>query len=313
MRAKTRLGPGVWATLQAQAGVISRSQLAELGVGRRVRDRLAAEGTVRVVTTGVLSFGGDPGWFGRAWAGLLVGGPEAVLGLDSAGHLHGLIREPPDEITVFVGRRRWPTARPGYRFIRALRAPGHTEPARTGVEATLLDLCAAADEDEVAALLADAVSSRRTTAERLLKALAVRPRHPRRPLIRDMLGEVRRGVHSALEHRFLIAVERPHGLSEATRQARTHEKHRGDVWYGDYDVLVELDSRMHHTGGAAFRDMTRDNDHALRGVVTLRVGWDHVTGVMQCDTALVLGRILMSRGWEGPITPCDRCRLVHRV
>ena len=160
MRAKTRLGPGVWATLQAQAGVISRSQLAELGVGRRVQDRLAAEGTARVVTTGVLSFGGDPGWFGRAWAGLLVGGPEAVLGLDSAGHLHGLIREPPDEITVFVGRRRWPTARPGYRFIRALRAPGHTEPARTGVEATLLDLCAAADEDEVAALLADAVRVR---------------------------------------------------------------------------------------------------------------------------------------------------------
>lgn len=313
MRAKTKLGAAVWATVRAQDGVISRRQLTELGVGRRVQARLAGEGVVSVVTPGVLSFGSTPAWLGCAWAGLLVGGPDAVLGLEAAGHLHGLVKVEPEEIAVFVGRERWPSARPGYQFIRSPRRAGHAEPARTTVEVTLIDLCESADEDGIAAMLADALSSHRTTATTLLVELSGRSRHRQRTLIRDILGDVTRGANSALERRFLTGVERAHGLPEALRQAHAHSTYRCDCWYREYGVIVELDSRLHHTGGAAYRDLTRDNEHMLQGIVTLRLGWGHVTGTMQCETAVMLGQLLMSRGWEGTAVSCARCRLVHDV
>ena len=313
MRRKSRLHEVAGALLHAQSGVIGRSQLIDLGVTRRAQDRLVAEGSLTRVTTGVLSAWGDPDWTGRAWAGIIVGGESAVLGFEAAGFLHGLLKAEPAEITVFVGRARYPAPRAGWRFVRASRPLGRYEPPRTSLEATLLDLCGDADEDRIAALLADALSGHRTTRTAVLAELAERHRQPQRRLIKEMLGDVSMGAHSALEWRYQTDIERAHALPTARRQTHAHVKHRNDAWYDDWGLLVELDSRLHHSGGAKFTDMTRDNDHALLGILTLRLGWGHVTGTTRCETALMIGQLLMSRGWEGPVTPCVHCRAAHAI
>lgn len=306
MKNKTVLDAELRALAEAQSGVLSRAQLLGYGLSRRVIARFLADGIVDTLTPGIYRLGTGSAWLGRAWAGLLLGGESSVLGLETAGHLHGVIKDEPAEITVFTPDDH--VNRLGWRFIRSSRT-GSGEPTRTGLESTVLDLCAGRDEDELAALLADVISSRRTTAKRLLTELAERRRQPSRRLLRDILGDVETGAHSALERRFLVNVERAHGLPEAVRQARAGYRHRADAWYHEFGVLAELDSKLHHTGGAAFRDMARDNDHARAGLLTLRLGWGDVSGVAACRTALVVGQVLMSRGWEGPIQPCDQCRL----
>ena len=49
------------------------------------------------------------------------------------------------------------------------------------------------DEDALCALIADAVSQRRTHSDALLRALAQRERYPRRILLQEMLGQVKAG------------------------------------------------------------------------------------------------------------------------
>lgn len=186
------------------------------------------------------------------------------------------------------------------------------EPPRTSLDATVVDLCAEADEDELAALLAEALSGRRTTAKRLLGELATRKRFPHRRLVREVLGDVALGAHSALERRFLVDVERAHGLPSAKRQRHAHEKHRADAWFEEYGVLAELDGKLHR-GAQALRDQSRDNDHALLGLITQRYGWHDVAGVNACLTAQQLGQVLMLRGWEGPVQACPRCQRAHPV
>ena len=181
------------------------------------------------------------------------------------------------------------------------------------MEATVVDLCADAESDAIAATIADAVSSRRTTPERLLAEVNNRSTIRNRATIREIVGGVSAGSHSSLEWRYHRDVERAHGLPEATRQGRIVAAHRGDAWYADHGVLVELDSRLHHSGGAAFRDMMRDNEHAMAGVLTLRFGWAHVMGVAACETAAIMARVLMARGWEGPQLPCRRCARRHAL
>ena len=274
-----------------------------------IRRMLAGE-FLEVLTPGVYVRGGSVSWLGRAWAGLLLGGPPAVLGLEAAAHLHGLLRKAPDEVVVFTPRRV--LDRPGWRFVRSERA-GSGEPVRTPVDATVIDLCADRDEDGVAALLADAISGRLTSAARLRAELQARRWLKNRALLNDILGDVSGGAHSALERRYLVHVEQAHKLPTAVRQVKMHASHRSDGLYQGFGVIVELDSKLHHGGGAAFDDMQRDNDHAALGLTTLRIGWSQVSGTLQCQTARFVGQLLMVRGWEGPVGTCPRCRLVQAI
>jgi hypothetical protein len=309
VHARHNLSPSLIELARVQAGVLSRQQLLAEGLSSRVIKRMLGMGLLTPFERGYYCRAGSVDWPGRAWAGLLMGGSAAVLGMDAAAHLHGLINAAPDEITVFA-----PTpvaARPGWRFLRSTRS-GTGEPARTSIAATVVDLCAERDEDAIAALVADAISSRKTTAQDLIAEIDSRPRLTKRRLLREVLGDVRSGAHSALERRYLVHVERAHGLPEAQRQRRVHADHRSDAYY-EYGLLVELDGRAHHRGAAVFHDMLRDNDHSAMGVVTLRLGWAHVVGTAQCETAAFIGSLLMSRGWAGPLQTCQRCRLVHQV
>ena len=311
MRPRKSLPDALSQLITVQAGVIGRGQLQVGGVTPNVVARMLAGGDLTVLTPGVYAQPGEVGWLGRAWAGLILGGGESVLGGEAAGYLHSLTKAEPAEIAVYTPRQLSP--REGWLFVRTARRKSVGEPPRTTVEETVLDLCADLDEDALTALIADAVGGRRTSEKRLRAALAARVRMPQRQLVREILGDVGSGTHSALERRFRRDVEQAHGLPPAIRQAQTHDRHRSDAYYDEYGVVAELDSKLHHRGSAAFRDAARDNDHALAGLFTLRFGWAQVTGTLACETAQLLGRVLASRGWEGPLTSCPRCALRHPV
>jgi hypothetical protein len=179
----------------------------------------------------------------------------------------------------------------------------------------LLDLASdAASDDAAVAVLGDACQCWATTAPRLLAALAERPRLPRRRVLTAVLHDVATGVYSALERRYLVTVERPHGLPTAQRQRRVREGRTSayrDVEYLAAGLVVELDGRLGHEPAAdRWNDLDRDIDTAIGGRLTVRVSWGQV--LQPCRLAAAVADLLHARGWAGRPHPCgDACRLVR--
>ena len=90
---------------------------------------------------------------------------------------------------------------------------------------TVLDLVAEMrSPHDVVALLTDACRSKSVTAEEILKAMGRRKRQRHRQLVKDVLADVVGGVESILEHRYLVKVERAHGLPRGRRQVKAQER-----------------------------------------------------------------------------------------
>lgn len=294
--------PDILALARVQAGVLSREQCHLAGVSDGVISRLLVQGWWQRVAPGVYCLA-HHGWKTDAWAGILMGGSEAVLGAETAAHLHGL-GSAPAVITVFVGDAQ-PRPVPGWEFIRATRR-GIGELPRTRVADTILDLAGRVSDDELVAVISDAVSRRQVTLGHLRTALGERTRQPKRKVLADIIGDVSHGVRSALERRYLIDVERAHGLPVGVRQVRSAAG-EVDVGYDPYGVLTELDGVAHHRGRQLAIDRHRDNVHRLQGYTTLRFGWAEVTGD-PCAVADEVAAALRACGWTGMPTPCERCR-----
>ena len=298
------------ATAEDQGGVLSAEQVTLLGFNLRSAERLVNQRNWQRLATGVYHLGaGQPTWEGLAWAGVFLGGPEARLGFEAAGHLWKLVEPSPATITVLVPRGRQVTDRDRWAFrsevdgIRSPRSPG--SPPRTTIEDTVIDLCDRAEPRELVGLLTTAVQGRRTTAARLLDQVEARPRMRHRHLLRQVLTDVAEGAESPLEMRYLREVERPHGLPRARRQARSRRgREIRDMIYEEYSTIVELDGTVHIVG--RFRDMRRDNAALLDGEATLRYGWPDVTE-RPCQIAWEVAAILAARGWPGLPTRCARC------
>lgn len=286
-----------------QGETISRRQLAEFGIGDRVLQRLLRDTQVVRVSRGVYATG-PGGWEQQAWAGVLIGGPGAVLGLEAAAHLAGVVRQPPGTVAVFTPQAHRPRDE-RWRWIRAARA-GTGWPPRTPLAQTVFDLAGVSPPDGLVGLLAEALYRRPVVRVELRELLAIQARTAQRELLEDLLADVIEGVESTLELRYVRTVERPHRLPVAVRQASPTGRYRTDGWYRDYDVLVELDGRAHHSGTAALADIERDNLHSLHGLTTLRFGWEQVVG-NPCRVAHQVATVLHSQGWSGSLTPCGRC------
>ena len=85
--------------------------------------------------------------------------------------------------------------------------------------------------------------------------------------------------------------------------------YRIDVDYALFGLLVELDGLLGHEGLGRFRDMDRDNRHALIGALTLRYGWFDVAD-RPCGVAWQVYRALVQRGYTGPFRRCRQCTAV---
>jgi len=138
--------------------------------------------------------------------------------------------------------------------------------------------------------------------------LGRRRRLPHRRLLLTILEDVAAGAYSALERRYLLHVERPHGLPTGRRQRRvTRGKHAAyrDVEYLGLRTVVELDGRLGHEKAVdRWGDLTRDCDSIVDGDVTVRIGWGQV--LEPCRLAVLVGRLLEARGWTGHLKPCGQ-------
>ncbi len=295
--------------------MLTTEQAVGFGLTRDILGRLVATRHWDRLVRGVyLTAPVAPSWDALAWAGVLLGGPGARLGPEASAHLHGLSTPAPQQIDVLVDWERRIGVSGPWRFVRertgvrGARSVG--DPPRLSVEAAVIDLAASLDEDAVIGLVTTAVQKRRSTIARLRAELGGRSRHPHRQLLQGLFADVGEGAESSLEVRFLRDVERPHELPRGDRQqSRAGLGHRTDVDYALFGVLVELDGRVGHEGAGAFRDMNRDNKHALVGRTTLRYGWRDVT-TRPCAVAFEIYAVLSDRGWMAPFQRCPLCRSV---
>ena len=281
--------------------MLSREQVLAGGLTDRVITRLIRTEWLQVAS-GVYSLRPEPDWLGWSWAGVLIAGPGSCLGLAAAAHLHRLMPAP-DRFAIWVPDRQVRSREP-WVFSRGRRdAVGR--PPRTTLVHTVLDLAAVQRTDAIVSLLAAAVG-RGTPAATIRVALEQLPRHPRRRLLTELLADVGDGVRSPLERHYLYLVERAHGLPSARRQASPVGTYATDVWYAEFDTVVELDGRTWHEGPAQFRDQARDNRHTEAGLATLRFGWSDTLD-RSCHMARRIASVLARNGWQGTPHDCPRC------
>jgi hypothetical protein len=298
-----------------QSGVLTREQVLGHDLGSSVVARLIRSGIWQRLGNGLyLTHPLEPSWEALAWGGILLGGPRARLGPEASGYQHGLIPHAPDPVDVLVPVDKLIQSRHHWRFHRERSGARHGRsfgsPPRLAVEDAVLDLANARAAAEVVGLVTMAVQRRMTTPDRLRSRLDQRSRHAHRALLIGMLADVAEGAESPLELDFLRRVERPHGLPRGDRQnSRTGLRYIRDVLYEEFGLLIELDGRDGHQDIGRFRDMNRDNLHALRNELTLRFGWFDVTA-RACSVAFQVFTVLNRRGYNSPFRRCTNCRTV---
>lgn len=304
----------VEALLRQQDGVVSRRQLTELEVTDNDIERLVRRREWARVFPGVfVEHTGPLTWSQRAWAAVLCVWP-AALANGSSLHAHGLRGHAPsdgDPVIVCVDRSRSVAPRPGFAvtYLTGLEAKSqlHLSPPRERVEhAVLGEASARTRKDSALGVVADACQQGRTTVPRLVKALGERPRLRHHRFLLEVLADVQTGAYSVLEHRYLVRVERRHGLPTGERQRRVRRGRTTafrDVDYPETHTVVELDGRIGHAGTEdGWADLERDLASATVGDLTLRAGWKQVLD--ECRLAAIVAQILVRRGWQGRPRAC---------
>ncbi len=297
--------------LRAQDGVVARAQLLARGAVAHDVKRLLRRRELASAWPGILvAHTGPLTPRQRQWVAVLSAWPAALTGVSALPGLH----HGPTRLVVGPGRQ--PRLPPGTRVRRSdhldAEVQWHRAPPRVSIEHALIDAASerigATDVPGAFAVLAEGVSARRTTVDRVLRALDDRPRVAGRRLIRDMLGDLAVGACSVLEREYLRAVERAHGLPRAERQHASLATGRltlKDVRYRG--LIVELDGRGFHLGERADEDAFRDlAELAVTATSTIRLTYGLVFH-RPCRTAFLLAEVLRGRGWRGSIRRCRRC------
>lgn len=276
------MGTNSWRDLaEAQAGMLSRSQLRALGITESaLRHHVAigrwAHRSANVVstTTGPLSVGQ------RLWLGVLHGGPSAMIGgLNAAEHL-GLERWHRDHVTVLVNNPMSFDPLPGFRFVRTRRSykllisPGELPVCR--LEPAVLMFASREPHLRTAlGAVTATVQQRRTTAEQLLEWVALLAPLRRARAIRDLLGDVAGGAHSLAEVDLRKAC-RDHGVqppqSQRVRFDRAGHKRYTDCEWTLCDgrtLVLEVDGAFHDDAlqGTLDRRRNRKLTSATRTVI----------------------------------------------
>lgn len=297
-----------------QAGVVSRTQAIRAGLtSDMVKFRLVS-GQWQQLHRGVYAtFTGRPGRAAYLWAAVLSAGPGAALSHETAAELHRLTDNSTHLIHVTVPVQRRVVAADGVALHRSARVvaavQGHTNPPRTKVEETVLDLTqTAATFDDVCGWVTRAISRDLTGGDRLREAMSARKKLRWRTELDEFIAAASGGDHSVLEFRYHHDVERAHGLPESRRQVPftgpDGRQGRRDRTYENYAVVIELDGRLAHPAEDQWKDRARDNAAAVGGLQSLRYGW-HDVRRQPCATAVQVARVLRLHGWDGDLRPCS--------
>jgi hypothetical protein len=241
--------------LRAQHQVITRPQALACGMPHATLDRrVAPDGPWQKMLPGTyLAVTGKPSSEQRHVAALLYGGPHSVITGPTAIRLHRLRSPGPDAIDILVP---WTVKRQSTGFVRVHRTrrmPGFytTGPirfARVGRAVADAALGFAA-LDDVRAVVAEAVQRRACTlAEIGLELDAGSTRDSIH--LRTALAEVRAGVRSVAEAKFLNRVEHS-GLPKPELNVLLVAADgtligEADAWWDEAGVAAEIDSQEYH-------------------------------------------------------------------
>jgi hypothetical protein len=300
--------------LDRQHGVLTREQAMSAGLSRHLIAARLDSGRWQRLHRGVfVTFSGPVPREAQLWGAVLRVGEHAVLSHHTAAEAWRLSDVPSGLIHVAVPRKAASSAVPGLVLHFSSRLAEGRHPARlppqTKLEETVLDLADLAQtaEDAVAWPIR-ACQRRLTTPDRIIATLAARSRARWRRDVADAVPDIRVGVHSPLELRYVRDVERRHGLPGGDRQVaviRGVTRQYIDVLYADYGVVVELDGVLAHPADGKSRDTRRDNANTLDGYQTLRYSWTPVA-YHACATALEVFSLLRRHGLRTQIRPCGK-------
>ncbi len=329
---------GTWQRLlDVQHGIITTKQMYEHGVNKDSIDHCVENGQWLRVFRGVISVTNGP--LTREMqlsAALLYAGRGALLSHTTAAEEWGWQRvgSGPVHVTIPYGcsaTSRPPTTRHAKRnftsesneqihpgvIVHRSRAMEHigieTDPARTSLADTVLDLVVAESTSRQATItLVSAMSSGSVNVAAMTRKVeARRPMRYLKPILHT-LTLMRGGVHSALEHRYVLDVEQAHGLPAAKRQVPVFVDGRQlfeDLRYDTADLIVRLDGQAFHSAKQRrFRDRRRDNAAELSNLPRLMYGWHEVTEDA-CGVYREVREVMVREGWIDSSYPCERCAL----
>ncbi len=297
---------------ELQDGAISRRQALTAGMSPDVIDARLRSQRWQAIHRGVYAISaGQPARSTMLWAAVLKAGSGAALSHQTAAELFDLSDRPSSRIHVTIPESRRIAAIPGVVIHRSSSLSRATHPAiqppRVRLEETVLDLADQAATFEAAFSVICAACQRMLTTPAILAgAMANRARLRWRGELVKALGDISSGAHSVLEYRYLHAVEKPHGLPAALRQARVEpggRKRYLDNLYKEFSLCVELDGRQAHPDERRWQDLQRINTITELGLTTLRYCWTDIDR-HSCYVAGQVATVLRRLGWQGTPQSC---------
>lgn len=268
----------LWSLARRQHGVVTRSQLLDLGFGPDAIKHRLAKGRLHRLWRGVYAVGrpevDQKGWW---MAAVLSCGPGAVLSHGSAAVLWGLVRATAGiDVVVPEGAYR---RRPG---IHVHRRSGFSAEHRREVAgipvtdpvSTLVDLASRAPDWKLERAINEADRLDLVDPETLRATIDLLPARPGLAHLRRLLGG-QPLTDSGLERRFL-AIVRLAGMAIPETQAWV-AGYRVDFYWSRLGLIVEADGwRYHRTPGEQATDHRRDQAHAMAGMTTLRFAEEQI-------------------------------------
>lgn len=263
-----------WGLARRQHGVITRSQLLDLGLSRNAIEHRIDAGRLHPLWRGVYAVGRPTvGRCGRWMAAVLSCGSKALLSHRSAAALWGILRPFPGiEVVVPYGNVR------RHSGITVHRRVGLSSSERrvvdsipvTDIVTTLVDLATCVSDALLVRALNEADRLELIDAHGLrakIKPLPSRPGLGRLGSLLDRQGSA--FADSLLELRFLRII-RAAGLPAPKAQAHVNG-FRVDFHWPDLGLVVETDGpRDHRTPAQQSRDRRRDQTHTAAGLTCLR-------------------------------------------
>lgn len=264
-------------------GLVSRTEALRFLTARQIKTRLETRAWVRVFPTVYRVVAAPVTWRQSVEALALWGGKGAVLSHSTAAALYGFngFPEGPLELTM-TRRTRVPDGVKVFR-VDALAPRDVTEFEDlkiTSVTRTLMDLSAKTDRLTLRSLVDQALREKKTTLEKLGKAVELSENRRGVIDVRAILHELEGGggpTESELEARALELIEAS-GLPRPKVQWRIivgREQRRLDLsWPG---VVIETDGYAWHSGVDTFEDdRVRNNSLTVRNLRVLHWTWQAI-------------------------------------
>jgi very-short-patch-repair endonuclease len=271
------------ALAEAQCGLVTRAQLAALGLGFGAIDHRIARGRLHRLHRGVYAVGHTAlAPHARELAAVLACGPDAVLSHQSAAALWGLRPDHPGDVHVTIGRSG-SQSRAGLQVHRTRSLDARDIRLRQGIPATspartIIDLADILSERDLARVI-DEAEIRHLARRRELLAATERLGPGRRGSA-QLAGILRRHDGPALtrsqaEERLLSLIARA-GLPRPEANVRMQGLEVDLLWRGKR-LVVEVDGYAFHATRAAFeRDRARDAHLNAAGLRVVRVTWRQI-------------------------------------